>query len=309
MNKYNDDISIVIPTFNRSDFLDKSLEIHLPICKTYNINIYIFDNSSSDSTCDVVSKWMCKYDNLIYICNDSNIGSNANFKKALLYPDSKYVWLLGDTYTFTESILDIFFNRCVDYDVIVFNLTNKSIVETNVYNDFNLVLNDIGAILSCSAVSIIKNDVILSADFDKYLDSWYVHAGIILEYLALNSCNLLWVGNQSISSLANNVLRKSNWSHSKDSFYISLFSWHRLNMLLPTIYSVDSRLSSIKEFNKLSGLFSLRGLLMMRSKNAFDIFDVIKYKPFIKFSVSIPYIIVLIISIIPVFLFRFLKNR
>ena len=50
-------LSIAIPTYNRSDFLDFFLEIHVPIARKYNVNFYISDNSSSDDTIEVIKKW------------------------------------------------------------------------------------------------------------------------------------------------------------------------------------------------------------------------------------------------------------
>ena len=94
----NKKLSIVIPTYNRADFLDYSLEIHIPMLKEYGIEIAIFDNASTDNTEKVVSKWMEEYPYLSYHRSETNIGPDANFERALKYPDTEYIWLLGDTY-------------------------------------------------------------------------------------------------------------------------------------------------------------------------------------------------------------------
>ena len=52
----NKQLSIVIPTYNRADFLDYSLKLHIPIVKKYNICIYISDNASTDNTKEVINK-------------------------------------------------------------------------------------------------------------------------------------------------------------------------------------------------------------------------------------------------------------
>ena len=78
-DKINNNLSIVIPTYNRADFLDYSLEIHIPLAKKYNVPIYIVDNASTDNTGEIVNKWMCEYVFLFYSRNKKNLGPDLNF--------------------------------------------------------------------------------------------------------------------------------------------------------------------------------------------------------------------------------------
>ena len=96
-DKINNNLSIVIPTYTRADFLDYSLEIHIPLAKKYNVPIYIVDNASTDNTGEIVNKWMCEYVFLFYSRNKKNLGPDLNFEIALNKPSTDYVWLLGDT--------------------------------------------------------------------------------------------------------------------------------------------------------------------------------------------------------------------
>ncbi|MBV5277921.1 MAG: glycosyltransferase family 2 protein [Campylobacteraceae bacterium] len=99
----NKQLSIVIPTYNRADFLDYSLEVHIPLLEKYNIQIFISDNASTDNTREIVSKWMKEYKFLSYYQNETNIGPDANFEKALKLPDTEYIWLLSDTYQIPDD--------------------------------------------------------------------------------------------------------------------------------------------------------------------------------------------------------------
>lgn len=67
----NKNLSIVIPTYNRADFLDYSLEVYIPMLKEYGIEIAIFDNASTDNTYEIVSKWIKEYDYLTYHKNET----------------------------------------------------------------------------------------------------------------------------------------------------------------------------------------------------------------------------------------------
>ena len=83
---------------------------------------------------------MKEYDYLTYHKNETNIGPDANFEKALKYPDSDYVWLLGDTYKLSEEGVRYFLKQIENekYDVLVFNLADKLNIQTKNYNDSNL---------------------------------------------------------------------------------------------------------------------------------------------------------------------------
>ena len=54
-------LSIVIPTYNRADFLDYCLKVHIPLAKAHNIQIIISDNASTDATKKIVQKRMEEY--------------------------------------------------------------------------------------------------------------------------------------------------------------------------------------------------------------------------------------------------------
>ena len=85
------DLTVFIPTFNRSDFLENTLRINLSMINTIRpiINLVVLDNASTDSTFDV-----CKKYGVNYIRNDCNIGLQGSFKKILKYSYSKNIPVL-----------------------------------------------------------------------------------------------------------------------------------------------------------------------------------------------------------------------
>ena len=57
----NKNLSICIPTYNRAKFLDENLEKIIPLCKRYEVPIYVSDNNSPDETYDVVQNHKKNY--------------------------------------------------------------------------------------------------------------------------------------------------------------------------------------------------------------------------------------------------------
>lgn len=94
MNKI---LSICIPTYNRSEKLDRliqnieqeinGIEDHIEIC--------ISDNCSTDNTEHIVNVWQKKLP-IIYSRNSKNIGFDLNVVNVINIATGTYVWLSGD---------------------------------------------------------------------------------------------------------------------------------------------------------------------------------------------------------------------
>ena len=88
-------VSIIIPIYNRANYLEKAIESVLK--QTYeNIEIIVSDNASTDNTMEVMQKYK---DNpkIKYFRNKKNIGMAPNWKKALYeYAKGEFAMILSD---------------------------------------------------------------------------------------------------------------------------------------------------------------------------------------------------------------------
>lgn len=295
----NKNLSIVIPTYNRADFLDYSLEVHIPMLKEYGIEIAIFDNASTDNTQEIVSKWMKEYDYLTYHKNETNIGPDANFEKALKYPDSEYVWLLGDTYMLTKQGINYFLEKIKSkkYDAFVFNLANKLNNETKDYTDSNLLLSDLGALMTCLSCLIFSKELIDRANFLRYHNSYYIQTGIIFEDISNKNFLIHWVQFESVNALEHPTLKKRNWSQTKKVFDIACVSWTNFVMSLPSSYKLENKMKCIMDFGKVSGIFSLPNIILLRARDLLNLKIYNKYKKLFYFTVSYPKFLFLLLFI------------
>lgn len=98
-------LSICIPTYNRSIYLARILELIFGQIDRYNLNdvveVIVSDNCSPDNTQDVVAHYMDK--GLIYSRNEENIGPDANFLKLFEMASGDFIWLPGDDDTFNDD--------------------------------------------------------------------------------------------------------------------------------------------------------------------------------------------------------------
>ena len=115
-------IEIVIPTYNRADYLNNTLG-YLLNSPFKDCKITIRDNASSDKTPKICDKYSKLFKNMHIIRNNKNIGGNANVLRSYAQATYPYVWVLSD-----NDYLN--FDRCDDfieaiesekYDLIICN--------------------------------------------------------------------------------------------------------------------------------------------------------------------------------------------
>lgn len=92
-------LSILIPTYNRSSFLDRllqQLENQQKLVSAGLIQVIVGDNSSTDQTPLVVDEYRERNKEWIFIRNSSNLGPDANFVALIKRATGTYLWLIGD---------------------------------------------------------------------------------------------------------------------------------------------------------------------------------------------------------------------
>lgn len=281
----NQFLSIVIPTYNRAEYLDTCLAIHISLAKAHNIQIFISDNASTDSTRDVVSRHSREYPLLHYYCNDINVGPDENFKRALKYAKTEYVWLLGDAYQIPNEgilfILNIIFNDNKKFDAIIFNFSNRaSDIPQQVYSDKNQLLSDLGWHMTCMSSLVYNKKIIENANFERYRKINFLQTGIIFEYIENKEFLIYWIEKISIKAIVIKNLEKNSWQDK--TFEIWTKNWANFIFSLPASYELETKFKCIFEHGHKSGLFSFHRLLLLRAC------DILNYRSYKKYSNIFP---------------------
>jgi len=99
-------LSICIPTFNRSKFLDgllSSLVTQITASgRSAEVEVLVSDNDSKDDTALIAAKYQAT---IRYWKNPENIGPDANFLKLFGEAAGEFIWLPGDDDTVREDTL------------------------------------------------------------------------------------------------------------------------------------------------------------------------------------------------------------
>lgn len=312
-------LSITIPTYNRADFLDYSLEVHVPLARAYNVQIYISDNASTDLTKEVVEKWQQEYPLIYYFHNEINLGPDRNFELALKYPKTEYIWLLGDTYQIPKNgisyLVELISTTTYIYDVIVVNLDNVITIDQQDYRDRNFLLHDLGALMTCLSCLIYQKKIINNGDFSRYRDTNFIQTGIVFEYIANKEFIIRWENNISISGLEHPKLTKKGWYQQAIIFDIACTRWTNFIFSLPTSYSIENKMKSIMDFGKVSHIFTLKNLFLLRNLNILNYKIYKKYSYLFPFTIQYSKLTIFLVAIFPRiaykplrFLWRFMKR-
>lgn len=106
--KKNKLLSICIPTYNRCQVLDDTLNklFSNPDFDENIIEVIVSDNCSTDNTSEVVAKYSLVH----YYRNEENI-RDRNFSKVLGYATGSYIRLFNDTISFKDGALKIMLER------------------------------------------------------------------------------------------------------------------------------------------------------------------------------------------------------
>lgn len=96
-------LSICIPTYNRAKVIEQTLlQITSDIDFDDEVELIISDNCSTDNTREVVLKFVDKFENVHYYCNNTNI-KDENFSKVLMLGNGLYLKLQNDNLAFKSG--------------------------------------------------------------------------------------------------------------------------------------------------------------------------------------------------------------
>lgn len=174
MTNQNPLISVAMTTYNGEKYLSE--QIDSIINQTYkNIEIIICDDSSTDNTINILKEYENKYNNIKIYLNESNIGLNNNFEKAIKKCNGEYIAIsdqddiwnenkielllnnIGNNYIICSKKIDIDKNNEILPDIHIKSFEYAKKFKYDKLNFLNIYFTDI--VWGCT--SLIKKDFLL----------------------------------------------------------------------------------------------------------------------------------------------------
>ncbi|MEK7432437.1 MAG: glycosyltransferase family 2 protein [Cyanobacteriota bacterium] len=305
----NTNLSICIPTYNRANFIETTLCSLIIQAKKYNIPIYISDNSSTDNTLEILSRYKNEiYEYIFYRTNSHNIGFDKNLIEVTNMSSSNFCWLFGDDDIIEDNSIEIILNKIENNEYKLFilnystydkNLLKKvedrhiPILKDKIYfeNDYNQLLLDL-FIYSTFIGSLIVDREKWLIEAKKYSGKNFIQNTSVFNYI---------IGYKALflsSPLVRNRLGNTTWVN--NSFRVWYSEWQDNLKQLNDNYS-----KSINKFKKDINEISIRNIFLQRAKKEYN-YSV--YNEYIKNNNKMSKNrknIFLIISLIPVVILKY----
>jgi glycosyltransferase involved in cell wall biosynthesis len=228
-------LSICIATRNRAKLIGATLE-SIFVQATEEVEIVILDGASTDNTEEVIRRYQTRSPRLRYFRQETNMGIDRDFAKAVDLAHGEYCWLFCDDDLFKPGAIQVVLEALRnDYSLVIADSevrnadlsqllqAKRTRVEANkVYkpDENHLLLGDAGDYLSFIGGVIIKRQLWAAREKEKYFGSCFIHTGIIFQQPLPGDA--LVIAEPLIS------IRYGNASWLGKSFEIFMFNWPRL---------------------------------------------------------------------------------
>lgn len=194
MNNSEVILSICIPTYNRAEVLNRTLEsiVNQDLFKNTNeIEVVISDNKSNDSTADVSRKFSALFPEKIrYYRNTENIGAEKNFEVSLSRGKGKFLKLHNDTLLIKNGSLNEIIKviKATDTEKPIIFLTNgskKNNQQIHICNNIDEFVNTASFYSTwIGGFGIWKKDFESIENFSLNADLKLIQTDILLRLLA-----------------------------------------------------------------------------------------------------------------------------
>lgn len=296
MNK----ITILIPTRNRSEFIDDFINISLKEYSGNLFNILIVDSSSDDKTAIAVSlynKETIKKINYFRLPFDTKVDEKVLFGISKVKTD--FLYLQNDKYITDLNALEKFLNKNKFYQYDILNINNcksffykynKKKIINNIYESTDLLkfCSQSFSYMSLYGASIVKTNLLkcknaqdVWANFKDANYGCYLYVSAVFSgahYLANNNSKY---GISFVDFIKINNKKSISWNSGISWFETFFSEFNRDVDLLPTYFdSIKNYI--IIQYHKDWNQISLRGLINYKATGTLRFSYVRQYKKEIK---------------------------
>lgn len=212
-------LSICITTRNRADFLRQTMASILPQVDS-RVEVVIVDGASTDHTRQVVQEYQGDFPCLRYFRMEKNSGVDRDYNATVEAARGEYCWFMSDDDLLKPGAVGTILDETSkNYSAMIVNAEDwnsdftKRIHESRLPVDHNRVYApfererlfiDTAHHLSFIPALVIRRDIWMSREREKYFGTWFVHIGVVFQTplpsdAILISAPLVAIRNENIS--------------------------------------------------------------------------------------------------------------
>jgi len=299
LNDYSKKLSIVILTYNRPQIFEEGLNELITYCRPFLIKIFVSDDSGTDWFEQKVNELKKKYEHIYIKKNNPPLKHDKNIISSLKIPNTEYVWLLGDSIRLDlygiRKIISII-NHLKPNLIAVNAIGRKLNYTSKIISNNNEIISDFGWHLTLTGATIYSKNVIKFIDkinFQKIKN--FPQFYLIFNFLGNSKANFVWINDRIVRVDG----KRSNSYWASNAFEVFLDDLKHTLTNLRHIYSDKTINHVFESHTSKTGLFSIRGLIKLRSLGSYNYQIYNKYKFQIESNTKSSLKILYILSILP----------
>ena len=274
-------LGICIPTYKRPDQLLACVQSIIRSIGDRAIPIFISDDSTDETNSSVIAQLQAAYPHIVHDRNPKNLGIDRNILKSVDICTCRYAWMIGEDDRLVPeaipTVMGVLENAPTELPFIFVNYASVNETLTLVLHERSLPLDhdiqkrvedffeneawSIGFIGAC----IINRRLWDTAHRDPYLDSFFAHVGMILEYL--KGRELYLIAKPLVLNRCGTA-RIFTWTHT--AFEV-MYGWSRMTKALEHLYGADACENSNESMDDAHGTGTMLWYGYLRADHAFSL--------------------------------------
>lgn len=278
---FNTKLGICIPTYKRPDQLRACVQSIIRSCRSHQVPIFISDDSTDDTNIQVIQELLTDYPHIIHDRNPKNLGIDRNILKSVDICSCRYAWIIGEDDRMVpegvSTVLSVMEASETEWPFIYVNYASVDEDLKVVLNEKSLPLKvdtrmraeeffesdawSIGFIGGC----VINHRLWETTHRERYLDTYFAHVGMILEFLKGRELYLI-----SAPLVLNRcgTARIFTWTHT--AFEV-MYGWSHMTKALEPIYGAEACENASESMDEAHGTGTMLWYGYLRADGAFSL--------------------------------------
>lgn len=261
------DVSIIVPVYNTSKYLEKCLN-SLVKQTLNNIEIIIINDGSTDNSINIINDYKKKYNNIVVI-SQKNKGVSSARNAGINIAKGKYIGFVDSDDYVKESMFEVLYNYSKEkYDIVVCDLlANNSHMSSGIkidINNKNEIKKNMNYINSTLCNKIYKTSILKNNLFTENMQ----YEDIDFLYRLFPKINNIGVVNEELY-IYNNRINSKTHSYGKE--------WYKLFNNLELIEEYYKKNNIYKEYEEELEYMNIKYLLgtflKKMSKTSYKLFS------------------------------------